>query len=967
MKKILLTFFACIVGIIFSASFINSHSLTPPAGMACNASGCHNGSGGFGSCTDSMIIVSKYLGQQFRGTGAPTNSILVLYNNSNPIVVDTLTITLKLPQTPIAGFQFYVSDNNNNNAGHFFIVNSTNTIVTNSGGISYMSHYNATSGSNSWTFKWSPNSSTVFPITFHFGIVCDTAIIRSGGGGGGGCVPNCTGSSSGTFGGGTVDCSYFDPGCYFIFSKTDYCQGDTISGSNNCSGNFGYFLWSDYTFAGAGTNFSTNGSWGNTISTTSGTVAGYAYYSYACATAVIQTSSYGGAYATVHPIPHPVPTIADKAICRGQAVKLGSKKIPSLINLGGWWYPDYHPDTVYNNIAAFSWTPTSSLSNPNDSNPTASPFVTTKYIVQTMAGGCVAHDTQTVFVKQPTTSSLSANICNGSNFVFHNKIFSVTGTFYDTLINHVGCDSIIALNIHVVQATSSSLNAAICNGNNFIFHGKTFTNSGTFYDTLVNHVSCDSIVTLHISVGYASASSINDNFCNGHSYSFHGKNYSSAGIFYDTLINHVGCDSVITLNLTINPISNYSFNHSICSNHPYFFNGHKLNSTGVYFDTLTNYFGCDSFITLHLQVNQISNYSYNHSICNNQTYLFNGHYLNSSGIYFDTLTNYLGCNSFITLHLQVKSISTKTISQTICAGNYFNFNGKNLSQTGTYKDTLQNYLGCDSIVTLHLSVSPPLTSISSATICKNESFNFNGKNLTQAGIYNDTLQNANGCDSIVTMNLSVLQNRNFNLSQSLCLGSAFTFHGKTYSTTGIFADTIFSNTSCDSIFTITINQLGTVDTAVLQQNNLLIAHATNCHYQWFDCAGQTIIAGATFDTLAPTIAGYYAVIVATIPDNCVDTSACHFVYVTGIENLQNKNLQIKLFPNPTDGLLQIEFEKPLKEATIKVLNDKGEIMRTINIKNTKKSTIDLSAFASGIYMFEIIADEAVGYYKVVKE
>ncbi len=920
MKKILLTLVAILLGIIYSASFIQSHSLTPPAGMACNASGCHNGSGSFGSCTDSMTIVSKYMGLQFRNVGAPTSNIQMLYDPTNN-VIDTLTITLKLPQTPIAGFQFYVLDNNGNNAGNFFIVNSTNTIITVGGGVSYMSHYNSTSGSNHWTFKWSPNSSTVFPITFHYATVCDSAAISGGGGGGGSCVPNCTGTSAGTFGGGATDCNYFDPHCYFTFYQTDYCQGDVIGGGVTCVGGYNYngAVWADYFFSGAGTYFTTSGGgWNTNISTSSGEVAGSASYAYMCGSVVMQNNQHNASLAVVHPIPHPIPAITDITICRGQPVKLGSKKMPSVQY--NWWNGSYSPDTVYNSVAfaTFSWTPNSSLSNAVDSNPIATPTVTTQYIVQTNAGGCIAHDTQTVFVKQPTTSSLSAGICNG---------------------------------------------------NNFVFHGKTFTTAGTFYDTLINHVGCDSIVTLHILVGNATASTINDFICNGKIYSFHGSNFSTAGNYKDTISNYAGCDSIITLNLSVHYPSSYMINKTICNNQSYHFNGHNLNSSGTYFDTLQNSVGCDSLITLHLTVNPISTYTLNQTICSNQNYFFNGHSLNSSGTYFDTLTNYLGCDSFITLHLQVNQISTKTILQTICSGNHFNFNGKNLSQAGIYKDTLQNYAGCDSFVTLHLSVLPPIIASTTQVICKNETYHFNGRNLTQAGTYKDTLQNANGCDSIITLYLNVLQNQNFSLSQNLCVGSAFSFHGKNYTSAGTFADTIFSNTTCDSIFTITINNLTSVDTAVLQQTDQLVAHATNCHYQWLDCAAQTIIAGAIHDTLMPSQAGYYAVIIATIPDNCIDTSSCRFIYVTGIESVINKNGQLKIYPNPTNTNLtisQLENE-PIKSIEIENVLVQTCILLSTNI-HAPTTIVDVSTLTSGIYFIKTTDEKGnVSNAKFVKE
>jgi len=95
------------------------------------------------------------------------------------------------------------------------------------------------------------------------------------------------------------------------------------------------------------------------------------------------------------------------------------------------------------------------------------------------------------------------------------------------------------------------------------------------------------------------------------------------------------------------------------------------------------------------------------------------------------------------------------MDQTICAGSTYNFNGTMLSTEGIYTDTLTAVGGCDSVVILGLYINPPLTSNNSVSICEGESYSFNGTNLTQSGIYVDSMTNANGCDSLVILELSV--------------------------------------------------------------------------------------------------------------------------------------------------------------------------------------------------------------------
>ncbi len=104
-----------------------------------------------------------------------------------------------------------------------------------------------------------------------------------------------------------------------------------------------------------------------------------------------------------------------------------------------------------------------------------------------------------------------------------------------------------------------------------------------------------------------SYATINAAICNGNNYNFANANLSAAGTYTDTLVNHLGADSIITLHLTVNNHSNLTINDSICQGTAYYFAGDTLTTAGIYVDTLTNYLGCDSMITLNLVVNACTN------------------------------------------------------------------------------------------------------------------------------------------------------------------------------------------------------------------------------------------------------------------------------------------------------------------------------------------------------------------------
>jgi energy-converting hydrogenase Eha subunit C len=127
--------------------------------------------------------------------------------------------------------------------------------------------------------------------------------------------------------------------------------------------------------------------------------------------------------------------------------------------------------------------------------------------------------------------------------------------------------------------------------------------------------------------------------------------------------------------------------------------------------------------------------------------------------------------------LDVLPTATGAFTQTICANEVFTFNGVDLNTAGTYLDTLSAANGCDSVVTLTLNVLPTATGAFTQTICANEVFTFNGVDLNTAGTYLDTLSAANGCDSVVTLTLNVLPTATGAFTQTICANQTFTFNG----------------------------------------------------------------------------------------------------------------------------------------------------------------------------------------------
>ena len=198
---------------------------------------------------------------------------------------------------------------------------------------------------------------------------------------------------------------------------------------------------------------------------------------------------------------------------------------------------------------------------------------------------------------------------------------------------------------------------------------------------------------------------------------------------------------------------------TICPNTVYNDNNFYIPAAvaGCYFRTIPSVYQCDSVICLTLaEYPQTLATNYSNSICEGETYNDNNFTnLTQSGIYYDTLQSVHGCDSIVILTLDVISKDTLLITTSICEGETYQENGFNEYEAGTYTQKLQNIHGCDSIIELTLTVNSIILSQICDSIYIGDSYNFHGKFLTENGVYYDTLQSIDGCDSIVELTLKV--------------------------------------------------------------------------------------------------------------------------------------------------------------------------------------------------------------------
>ncbi len=195
--------------------------------------------------------------------------------------------------------------------------------------------------------------------------------------------------------------------------------------------------------------------------------------------------------------------------------------------------------------------------------------------------------------------------------------------------------------------------------------------------------------------------------------------------------------------------------------------------------------------------------------------------------------------------------------------------------------------------------------------------------------------------------------------------SPFTWiDGNTYLSSNFSANYTNSNANgCDSVVTLNLT-ITTLDTSLQVNNSVIFSNATGVTYQWVDCKNNSFlpIAGATNQTFMPAISSFYAVIISS--GTCTDTSNCLPFVVTVLD--LNSKIQLSLTPNPTHDKVSILLPDLEDQVIIEVISMEGVIIQTHKLRSEKEINISLRNHTNGIYFIKLKSAKWQEVFKILK-
>ncbi|MEJ6757534.1 MAG: T9SS type A sorting domain-containing protein [Crocinitomicaceae bacterium] len=369
--------------------------------------------------------------------------------------------------------------------------------------------------------------------------------------------------------------------------------------------------------------------------------------------------------------------------------------------------------------------------------------------------------------------------------------------------------------------------------------------------------------------------------------------------------------------------------------------------------------------------------------CNTYTWAQNGSTYTASGMYNDTLVNAEGCDSIVTLDLTINGPTTSTQTEASCSDYVWIVDGQTYIMTGMYTAVIPNAAGCDSTITLDLTIGmlDISTTVNGSTITSNAGgsatyqwVDCDNGNAPIAGATNQsytatvsgnyavvivdgTCNAASVCEPVCVGTAS-------NATEAACFSYVWALDGNTYTTAGQYTAVLANAAGCDSTVTLDLT-INTVDNTTSVAGNTFTANLAGGTYLWIDCVTNNTIATETNQSFTPTTPGDYAVIVSD--GTCSDTSDCVTSTVGLNENTLSKGFEI--FPNPTKGAFTIAISGIVTDkVTVIITEARGKVIMTQEFTNVSESMelpVHLNSMEAGVYFVTITANDSKSVQRIV--
>lgn len=417
---------------------------------------------------------------------------------------------------------------------------------------------------------------------------------------------------------------------------------------------------------------------------------------------------------------------------------------------------------------------------------------------------------------------------------------------------------------------------------------------------------------------------------------------SSSGTYLDTISNRIGCDSIITIALSIGK-SNRTVNIFACDSFktP---KGQVTYSNAFISETYQSYRNCDSIVNFNVVINKRFLAQINATVCDSFTSK-KGKVFKNSSQFSDTFKTKSFCDSIFVYNIIINQ--SKQSQRSLSACDSIRIYNNKYTQSQTLKFTFKSYLNCDSTETILLTINKSKLNQVNITAC--DSFvSPSGIVYKQSGLYTEKYRTYTFCDSLVQYQVNV--NKHFSVVNNLKSCKRLNFQGKWYDTSIVITENLKTIKGCDSIIK-TVIVVTKIDTSVSSNGvSLTCKDKTADGYAWLNCATNQLVPNEAKPFFMPgSYSGRFAAIIQR--NNCFDTSSCYFLEDVSV-SMQSNSQFVSVYPNPNSGEFSIQVNSQIVVLSIELFDALGQ---RIDVGFSQNNSVfqNSKILNSGVYSIRI--------------
>jgi len=471
--------------------------------------------------------------------------------------------------------------------------------------------------------------------------------------------------------------------------------------------------------------------------------------------------------------------------------------------------------------------------------------------------------------RENVISTILDTICPGDSVLINSTYYQENNS-HDTLIYAIGptqnCDSIVYIAVSFRPPSRFELNETICEGDSLFINGTAYhelnpTGIEIFETASMN--GCDSTVEVSLTFYSRVLSPLDFMLCQNDSVVVNGIVYNSSnpsGV--DTLFgaSSTGCDSILEITVQIVPSLEFLINDTICLDDTMVINGvvYDINNPAGQEQKPSMMPGsCDTIFIIDLSFYPIIESTFDDLLCAGDSIIINGTTYNfntpaGQEVLIDAGSK--GCDSIVNINLNFYNEIESLYRDTLCVGDSLILNGTIYSEsnpTGIERLIGASTRGCDSIVNMDLTFLADVTHLWQNTYCMGDSISVNGTTYSQfnpSGIERLVGAASSGCDSVISIDLTFIDEIVFLLMDSICIDDTIIVNSTPYFQNNLVGTERFiggAQGGCDSVVEISLqvipNADGIINAILCEGDSLIIGDVV---FNESNMQGQVILQNA---------------------------------------------------------------------------------------------------------------------------